>query len=157
MRRNLGWIAIVWLLLIVGVALVAYGQPTQHPSLAQQARAVGSQLRCPICQGESVADSPSTLAGAMRVEIRRQLKQGRTPAQIKAFFVARYGNWILLSPPAAGIGDLAWLAPPLLLLGGLGFVATLVLGWRRTGVGAAQAASPYLERVRAELAESERV
>lgn len=156
MRRYAGWIAIVLLLFIGVVALAAYGRPAGTQSLADRARAVESQLRCPVCQGESVAVSPSGLAGAMRSEIRRQLHQGRSESQIKAYFVARYGDWILLSPPASGIGDLAWLAPPLLSLGGLALVATLVLGWRRTGTTTPATVSPYLDRVRAELADSER-
>jgi cytochrome c-type biogenesis protein CcmH len=154
MRGWLGWIAIGWLVALCALALVAYGSPASHPSLDDRTRAVAQQLRCPICQGESVADSPSDISKAMRALIRTRLEEGQSPAQIKAFFVAKYGSWILLAPPASGVGSFAWLAPPLLLLGGLGLLITLVVDWRTRGRAPAAAASTaYLERVRAELAQ----
>jgi cytochrome c-type biogenesis protein CcmH len=87
------------------------------------------------------------------VLVRQRLAEGQSPDAIKAYFVARYGNWILLAPPASGIGNVAWMAPPLLLLGGIGLLLTLVIDWRARG--RARPAAPdeaYLERVRAELA-----
>lgn len=153
LRRWLGWIAIAWLLVLCVVALAAYGRAPAHQSLNDRVQAVAQQLRCPICQGESVADSPSDIAQAMRADIRRRLVAGQTPAQIKNFYVARYTDWILLAPPSSGVGSLAWLAPPLLLLGGVGLLVTLVLDWRARGrTPAAEGAAAYLERVRAELA-----
>lgn len=153
MRRWLGWIAIGWLVAVSGVALIAYGNPAPHLSLDDRTQAVAQQLRCPICQGESVADSPSAISQAMRAIIRQRLAAGQSPAAIKAYFVSRYGAWILLAPPAAGIGSLVWLAPPLLALGGAGLLLTLVLEWRRRGKDPTGPARPtYLERVRAELA-----
>jgi len=153
MRRWLGWIAIAWLLALAAVALAAYGAPAAATSLDDRTRAVAQQLRCPVCQGESVADSPSGIAAAMRAIIRRQLAAGRSPDQVKAYLVSRYGNWILLAPPASGIGSLAWLAPPLLVLAGIGLLATLLLDWRRRGRDpAASGSADYLARVRAELA-----
>jgi cytochrome c-type biogenesis protein CcmH len=155
MRRWLGWLAIGWLLAICVVALLAYGRPAAHQTLDQRTRAVASQLRCPICQGESVADSPSDIARSMRALIRERLAEGQSPAQIEAYFVSRYSRWILLAPPRAGVGNVAWLAPPLLLLGGLALLLTLVAGWRQGGRRASpEGSSPYLERVRAELAET---
>lgn len=153
MRRWLGWIAIGWLLALCAVSLAAYGNSVAAPSLNARARAVEQQLRCPICQGESVADSPSGIAKAMRTEIRQKLAAGQSPAQIKASFVAAYGDWILLAPPTSGMGNVAWLAPPLLFLGGLGLLVTLVLEWRTRGQSAAgDVRGSYIDRVRAELA-----
>lgn len=153
MRKWLGWIAIGWMLVLCAVALVAYGNQSRPLSLDTRARAVEQQLRCPICQGESVADSPAGIAKSMRTEIRRKLSAGQSPAQIKASFVAAYGNWILLAPPASGLGSFAWLAPPLLFLGSIGLLVTLILEWRTRGRTAGERVREmYLERVRAEVA-----
>jgi cytochrome c-type biogenesis protein CcmH len=90
----------------------------------------------------------------MRAQIRKDLARGESEAAIQRYFVARYGDWILLAPPASGVGGVAWLAPPLLLLGGVGLLLTLVADWKRRGRARAEAEdSPYLDRVRRELAE----
>jgi cytochrome c-type biogenesis protein CcmH len=153
-RRYLGWLAIVWLLALCAVVLLAYGGSTKAESLDQRTLLVASGLQCLVCQGESVAESPSGFARSVRVLIRTQLRAGKTPDQIRSFLVSRYTNAILLEPPASGLGDLAWLAPPLLVLGGLGLLATLVYDWRGKGGGAPAPASraEYVERVRQELA-----
>lgn len=153
MRRWLGWIAIVWLVCLCAVGLAAYGSPPASTSLADRTHALAQQLRCLVCQGESVADSPSDLAKAIRGLIRDQLAQGRSPDEIKRYLVARYGDRILLAPPTSGIGGFAWLAPPLLLLGGIGLLLTLAADWRRRGKAPARGGSAaYVARVRAELA-----
>lgn len=152
MRKWLGWIAIAWAVAITGYALLAYGSQPSHPSLDDRVRAVALQLRCPVCQGESVADSPSAISRAMRQEIKTRLQHGQNATQIKTYFVTRYGTWILLAPPSTGVDSLAWIAPPLLLLGGVGLLVTLLLAWRSQGRRArVSPADPYLERVRAEL------
>jgi cytochrome c-type biogenesis protein CcmH/NrfF len=101
-----------------------------------------------------VADSSSGISQAIRGIIHQQLASGRSAGQIRAYFVSKYGTWILLAPPSSGIGALAWLGPPLLAAGGLALLVTLVADWRRRGrkkTGAAK--SEYLERVRTEMAE----
>ena len=100
---------------LVGVAAPAVA----GPSLDSQARAIAARLRCPVCQNESVADSPSELAAQMRQLIRTRLEEGESPEAIVAYFVSRYGEWILLDPPRRGIGWLVWLTPGVLLLGGI--------------------------------------
>jgi cytochrome c-type biogenesis protein CcmH len=153
-RRQLGWIAIVWLVLLCAVAVLTYGGRTSRQSLDARTQAVASGFRCLVCQGESVAESPSGFARNVRALIRRQLKDGRSPDQIRSYLVSRYTESILLEPPASGLGNLAWLAPPLLLLGGLGLLATLVYDWRRRGRDTAVSGrrAAYLARVRADLA-----
>jgi cytochrome c-type biogenesis protein CcmH len=154
MRRYLGWIAIGWLLALCAVTLIAYGNPASAQSLDDRTRAVAQQLRCPVCQGESVADSSAGISKAMRAIIRQRLLQGESAGEIKAYFVSKYGAWILLAPPSSGIGAVAWLAPPLLALGGLALIATLIADWRRRAKTPTRSApSEYLARVRAELAE----
>ena len=156
MKRWLGWIAIAWLLILCTVALVAYGRASPAASLSDRTLAVARELRCPVCQGESVADSQSGISQGMRAIIRRKLMAGQSPASIKQYFVARYGNTILLAPPSNGIGDVAWLAPPLLVAGGMGLLITLVFDWRsRSRVPLSSIGDGYLERVRAELESTE--
>lgn len=90
---------------------------------------VASTLRCPVCQGESIQDSPSELAREMRSLVRDQLRAGRTPEEIRAYFVERYGEWILLEPAMKGLNVLLYVFPVLLVLGGLALVAVLVRKW----------------------------
>ncbi len=91
---------------------------------------LAKQLRCPVCQGLSVADSPSESAIAMKLRIRDLVAQGYTEEQIVDYFVSRYGEWILLAPPMR-TNWLVWLAPA--FVGGLAlaWVAAVVARWRR--------------------------
>lgn len=156
MRRWLGWVAIAWLLTLCALVLIAYGSPSHTASLDDRTRSVAQGLRCLVCQGESVADSPSGFAAGIRGLIRRDLRAGQTPDQIDAFLVSRYGDRILMAPPNAGIGRIAWLAPPLLVVGGLALLLALIVDWRRRGrAPLTSARQEYLERVRAELAAGE--
>jgi len=92
--------------------------------------AVASTLRCPVClQGESIQDSPSDLALLMRAVVRDKLRAGNTPDQVKAYFVSKYGEWILLDPTMTGLNILLYVIPVLLVVGGLALVAILVRRW----------------------------
>ncbi len=99
----------------------------QTPSVAQSDSALeamttrlASELRCPVCQGNSIQDSPSELAQQMRDVIRDQLRSGKTPAEVRAYFVDKYGEWILLAPRAEGLNLIVYLVPFVaVLLGGL--------------------------------------
>lgn len=115
--------------LLLATALTGSPLPaTGAPSLDEQVRAVASRLRCPVCQNESVADSPSALAAQMRELIRARLAQGDPPEAVLDYFVARYGEWILLEPPRRGWGWALWLAPGVLLGGGLLLLARYLRG-----------------------------
>lgn len=127
------------------VALSVAGQATAQPADAQSRRAavtapadsaleaqtaaVASTLRCPVCQGESIQDSPSELALQMRGVVRERLRAGDTPEQVKAYFVSRYGEWILLEPTMKGLNIALYVLPVLLVVGGLALVAFLVKRW----------------------------
>ena len=81
---------------------------------------LASELRCPVCQGNSIQDSPSELAQQMRDLIRDQLRSGKTPDEVRAYFVDKYGEWILLAPKAEGLNLIVYLVPvAVILLGGL--------------------------------------
>jgi cytochrome c-type biogenesis protein CcmH/NrfF len=103
-------------------------------TLEERTRSVAAQLRCPVCQGLSLADSPSELALEMKDVVREQLAAGRTPDQVKAYFVAKYGEWILLEPPAHGINVVAYLLPGLALAAGLVVVWLALRRWTTRGV-----------------------
>lgn len=98
---------------VTSIAVAALAPRAGSPD--DRARAIESQLRCPTCQGLSIADSPATVAVQMRELVREQVASGASDVDIRAFFVARYGRWILLDPPTAGVDLAIWLAPPFLL------------------------------------------
>ncbi len=87
--------------------------------LEQRARKISADLRCLVCQNQSIDDSNATLAKDLRVLVREHLKAGESDEQIRAYLVARYGNFILLKPPFVWDTLLLWLSPFALLgLGG---------------------------------------
>ncbi len=108
-------------------------RPPASSDSALEARttAVAATLRCPVCQGESIQDSPSELAQQMRAVVRDKLRAGETPEQIKAYFAARYGEWILLEPKMTGLNVVLYVLPVALILGGLVIVIYLVRKWTR--------------------------
>ena len=98
----------------------------QSAALDEEVRAIASRLRCPVCQNESVADSPSELAAQMRALIRTKREEGESPEAIVAYFVSRYGEWILLDPPRQGLGWILWAAPAVVLVMGLAAAARFI-------------------------------
>ncbi|GAO77939.1 MULTISPECIES: cytochrome c-type biogenesis protein [unclassified Sphingopyxis] len=94
-------------------------QQLKDPAEEARAKALMEELRCLVCQGQSIADSDAPLAGDMRHEVRSKIAAGESPAEIKAWLVARYGNWVSYDPPFDGATALLWLGPLLFLaLGG---------------------------------------
>lgn len=87
-------------------------------TLEERTRAVASQLRCPVCQGNSIQDSPSELAQEMKGVVRDQLAAGKRPDEVIQYFVDKYGEWILLEPKPSGFNLVAYLLPIVGLLGG---------------------------------------
>ena len=90
------------------------------PRQEARARALMEELRCLVCQGQSIADSDAEIAGDMRHLVRTRIAAGEPPRQIRGWLVERYGDWISYRPPVAPVGWPLWGAPLiLLLLGGL--------------------------------------
>lgn len=117
-------VALTALVATIVVAVWLSAQPGLSRSLDERARSLAAELRCPVCQGLSIADSPAPLAEEMRRIVREELATGASDQDVRDFFVARYGPWILLSPPIRGPDVLLWLAPGgFLLLGLLALVA----------------------------------
>ncbi len=115
-----------------GTTAAAAAPIMSDSALDAQTAGVASQLRCPVCQGESIQDSPSELAKEMRDLVKTQLAEGKTPAEVKAYFVSKYGEWILLDPRAHGFNLVLYAAPYVLLLAGLGVVVVAVRRWTGT-------------------------
>ncbi len=115
------WLAVAAAVLAVAVAVALAGGGDGGPAtMDDRVNEVASELRCPVCQNLSVADSPSRLAGEMRAEIGSQLEAGRTPEQVRDFFVERYGEWVLLAPERRGLNLLPWTLPLASLIVGAG-------------------------------------
>ena len=105
----------------------------QDRALEATVREIAAALRCPTCRSLSVYDSPSEMARQMRSLIRDQLRSGMTADEIKAYYVERYGEWILLKPKATGLNWLVWLLPVAILFGGLLFVLLTARRWVERG------------------------
>jgi len=113
-------------LLIAGVLLARWASAIFGIGLEEQAQLLAAELRCPVCQNLSVGDSPSEMANQMRELVREKLKHGESPEQIRAYFVSRYGEWILLAPKRQGFNWVAWLLPFGAILGGVGVIGFVV-------------------------------
>lgn len=130
----------------------AHPGPAQAPDSAAAAleartTAVASRLRCPVCQGLSIQDSPDETSREMRALIRDQLASGRTEAEVESYFVERYGEWILMQPRHTGFNLLVYLLPGLALAAGLALLVVLVRRWSAESAhasAAADAADPDL-------------
>jgi cytochrome c-type biogenesis protein CcmH len=123
------------LLVLVVVAILAaiwsyvmIATPPQK-TLDQKVQDVASQLKCPVCQDESVADSPSLIAQQMRAVIRQRLQAGESEQQVIDYFVSRYGQQILWSPPWQGFSMLAYLVPFGLFTGGCILLFFILRDW----------------------------
>jgi cytochrome c-type biogenesis protein CcmH len=108
------------LLAAVGAAAASAFEPSERladPALEARAEAVGRELRCLVCQNQSIEESNADLAHDLRLLVRRQLVAGDTNRQVLDYIVARYGVFVLLDPPFEPVTWLLWLGPPALVLG----------------------------------------
>lgn len=127
--------------LILGLALAVIAVTSaaaQEPMSAEEAleartAQLASQLRCVVCQGQSLQDSPSELAQQMRAVVKEQLAAGKSDDEIKRYFVEKYGEWILLEPQAHGFNIVAWVLPPVVLVAGGVFLFFRMRRWAGTG------------------------
>ena len=145
-RRPL-FIALAVLAILGAVWSYVFLQNPPQPSLDQRVHDVASQLRCPVCQGESVADSPSQLSQQMRGVIRQQLQSGKSEQEVIQYFRTSYGDQIVWSPPWQGFTLLAWLVPIGLLLAGIILLFFVLRDWRALAPASSTAADPELANV----------
>jgi cytochrome c-type biogenesis protein CcmH len=150
-------VAAAVVLTVGAVTVAALVGPDRPRTMEQQVQTIAAELRCPVCQNLSVADSPSRLARQIRSDIERRLRLGQDPAVVREAFVARYGEWIDLSPSPGGLGLVVWAAPAAALVVG-GMVALLFLRRRRGGKAtpapddAAEVTPEMRARIRRDLA-----
>lgn len=107
---------------VIGLVGTPEGVPLEGRELEEKTREVSFLLRCPTCQGSSVADSPSATALNMKQEVEDLLAAGFSESQILAYFEAAYGQFVLLQPKAEGLNLLVWVGPGVLLLLGAGIL-----------------------------------
>jgi cytochrome c-type biogenesis protein CcmH len=122
------------LLALAGPSPAGAVQPDEilpDPALETRARALSRELRCMVCQNQSIDDSDAPLARDLRILVRERLKSGDTDAQVLEFLTSRYGEFVLLRPSLSGHNVLLWLAPAVLLIAGC---AGLILASRRRRV-----------------------
>jgi len=134
---------VVAALIAASVTSTTHAQATNSPPVVSNAQrpvagdsaleartsAVASQLRCPVCQGLSIQDSPAELAQQMRSLVREQLADGKTPDEVKSYFISKYGEWILLAPRPSGFNLLAYALPVFAVLGGGLVIVLAVRRW----------------------------
>ncbi|MBM5812644.1 MAG: cytochrome c-type biogenesis protein CcmH [Gammaproteobacteria bacterium] len=129
-------IRLLALLLVLSAAAPAAAIDSEpafdDPVLQQRYERLTQELRCLVCQNQSIADSNATLAADLRREVRRLLAEGRTDDEVRAFVTGRYGDFVLYRPPVTQRTWLLWAAPALLLLVGLGIAAAIVSRRART-------------------------
>jgi cytochrome c-type biogenesis protein CcmH len=127
-------------LLVIFLGLPAFAQETPYAptrmgqgpmSPDQEARVMilGKQLRCAVCQGVSIADSPASMARAQLDKVRELVAEGKSDQEIRDYFVTRYGEWALLEPTKTGLNGFLWLAPVAMLVLG----AILIMGQVKKG------------------------
>lgn len=112
---------ILALMLIAAPALaVQPGEMLADPALEARARAISENLRCPVCQGETIDDSNAPISRDLRLAVRERLVAGDSDTQVVDYVVARYGEFVLFKPRASGSSLILWLAGPAMLLAGAG-------------------------------------
>jgi cytochrome c-type biogenesis protein CcmH len=145
MRRLL---SIVFLMLTVSAALALPAPGTlSDPAQEARARALQKELRCMVCQGESIDESNAPLAADLRTLVREHIKAGESDDQIKQFLVARYGDFILMRPPFDENTYALWLTPFLVLICAAGVAIWVVVRASRAPQGAGSETSQHHDRV----------
>jgi cytochrome c-type biogenesis protein CcmH len=133
------------------------GQPQGTPLTGQQLERrtmeISSELRCPVCQGLAIGDSPSIMAANMKAQVRELLERGYTEPQILSYFEKSYGQFVLLKPKFQGVNALVWILPILALAGGFILVVSKAKKLETAPVKTVAAEEeptddPYLARVR---------
>lgn len=110
-------------LLCLVLTTLAWAEETKlSAELEQRVKGLAHELRCLVCQNQTIADSNADLAIDLRTQIREQITAGKTDRQIKDYMVARYGDFVLYRPPVQSNTVLLWVAPFLLLIGGIAFL-----------------------------------
>jgi cytochrome c-type biogenesis protein CcmH len=129
------------------------------PAQEELAEEIESTLKCPVCRSQSVRTSRSFMATDMSLRVRQMVAEGKSKEEIQDYFVARYGDYILLSPRKEGFGWTVWLLPFALVLGGAVTIVTLVRRWKGRPAPAtpppSESTSTWMRKLERELEETE--
>jgi cytochrome c-type biogenesis protein CcmH len=127
--RRVAWVVVaVAAVVVLAVALWPRGDA---PTVAERTRSLASELRCPDCEGISVADSATRSARLIREDIAARLRRGQTVDEIRQYYVDQNGEFILLKPSSNGIGVIVWALPVIVLLVGGGGLVLALRRWQR--------------------------
>lgn len=146
MRR---WGPVIGLLLVLAAALVL-GRGAHVSTPAARAERIASGIKCPTCQGLSVAQSKASSARAIYVEIVRQVDTGSSDEDVRAYLVSRYGVSQLLRPEATGEGSVVWIAPVAFAVAAFAAMAVAFRRWRPSGAVATDDDRELVARARRE-------
>lgn len=124
------WPWILLAALLAGALVVAAVGDTGPRTTAERSRAIAQSIKCPTCQGQSVADSAAPSARAIRTEIARRLEAGQTDDEIRDYISGIYGEESLLTPPRDGVAGLIWFLPVAGLVAALGGLVVVFRRWR---------------------------
>lgn len=127
MRRMAFWGAVAVLFVFT---LVVAAQPSGPRTDGDRVTAIAAELRCPVCQGLSVADSDSETARSIQTDIARRVSEGQSADEVKEAYVARYGEWVLLRPERSGVTGLVWLIPPFAAAAATAGLVAALWRWR---------------------------
>lgn len=139
------------LLLLAPLSAGAVSNPAEmlpDPAQEERARTLGREIRCMVCQNQSIEDSDATLARDLRLIVRERVAAGDSDEQVRAFLHARYGDFVLLRPPFTWSTALLWATPVIAVLAGLG----LIIAARRRSTLARAMPPPLTEEERQRLA-----
>lgn len=136
-RRTLAGAIALTLVLVLGAGPLQAAEPELPAGEQDHYQHLIREFRCVVCQNRSIASSDAPLAGDLRAIVARQITAGQSDAEIKAYLVSRYGDWILYDPPFKWTTWALWLGPFVLLAIGLGWIALIVRGRRRRAAGGA--------------------
>jgi cytochrome c-type biogenesis protein CcmH len=129
--RSLALVCLCLLALGAAAGAVEPRERLADPALEARARAISKELRCLVCQNESIDDSGADLAHDLRVLLRERLQRGDSDQEVRAFLVSRFGQFVLLRPPVEPATYALWFGPPLVLL--LAAIAVVVRARGRSG------------------------
>jgi len=136
------WVGLAVALVVVLVVVFVRSRPSNSPS-ARAAR-LTAQFRCPTCESESIANSNSLAARALRADVRQRIAAGQSDGEIRAAEVAHYTQYVLLLPEGHGLGLVVWVVPIAALFLGAGGLALAMRRWTRQPRLAATAADEQL-------------
>jgi len=137
--------ALLLLLAFSPLLAVEPGEMLKDPVLEARARTLSKELRCMVCQNQSIDDSEAPLAHDLRVLVRERLTAGDSDAQVIDFLVARYGEFVLLEPPLSWHTAALWGLPPAVLLAGIVAIVVVVRRRRSAPAAATENLSPAEE------------